>query len=105
MDAPDSRPALRVLFTGALEPFLTTGARFAAFRELGVETIGVDSRPFLAGSAWRRRLTHWTLRTPGVYAYNRGLLETAVRFRPNVVWLEKPVFVFPSTLRRLRALP
>src|SRR5262245_2087412 len=106
MDAPDSEPAPRVLFTGALEPLLTTGARFAALRELGVETVGIDSRGFLeTGSPWVRRLTHWTLRTPGVYAYNRALLEAAERFRPNVVWLEKPVFVFPRTLRRLRALP
>src|SRR5262245_14651916 len=106
MDAPDSEPAPRVLFTGALEPLLTTGARFAALRELGVETVGIDSRGFLeTGSPWQRRLTHWTLHTPGVYAYNRALLETAASFRPNVVWLEKPVFVFPRTLRRLRALP
>jgi hypothetical protein len=91
---------------GELDPLLTTGARFAAFRELGVEVEGVDSRRHLAGkSPWAKRLTHWTLRTPEVYAFNRALLEGFARFRPNLVWLEKPVFVFPSTLRRLRREP
>jgi len=96
-------PQLRVLMVGEIDPLLTTGARHAAFRELGVEVAGVDSLAFLATrSAWARRLAHLTLRTPAVYAFNRAVLEGAARFRPNVVWLEKPVFVFPSTLRCLR---
>jgi len=106
MNAPESAPVPRVLLAGELDPLLTTGARFAAFRELGIEIEGVDARPFLAAhGSWLRRLTHWTLRTPAVYAYNRALLDACARFRPNVVWLEKPVFVFPSTLRRLRRTP
>jgi hypothetical protein len=40
--------ALRILIVGELEAFLTTGARLAAFRELGVEIEGVDSRAFLS---------------------------------------------------------
>ena len=108
MTAPALRvpPALRVMMAGELEPLLTTGARFAAFRELGVEVEGVDSRRYLtARGALGRRLTHFTLRTPEVYAWNRALREGCARFRPNVVWLEKPVYVFPSTLRRLRREP
>jgi len=102
-DPAPGASALRILMVGSLEPLLTTGARVAAFRELGVELEGVDSRPFFAGEGpWATRLTHWTLRTPGVYALNAALLEAWRRFRPNLVWLEKPVFVFPSTLRRLR---
>ena len=103
---PPGYPALRVLMVGEIEPLLTTGARFAAFRELGVEVEGVDSRPFLATrSTWAKRVTHFTLRTPAVYAFNRALIDAVARFRPNLLWLEKPVFVFPSTLRRLRRAP
>ena len=69
-------PPLRILMVGELDPLLTTGARFAAFRELGVEVEGVDSRRHLAGKGpWAKRLTHWTLRTPEVYAFNRALLD------------------------------
>jgi hypothetical protein len=107
MTAPASgASALRVLLVGELAPLLTTGARFAALRELGVEVEGVDSRPFLsAGGPWARRLAHYTLCTPGVWAFNAALLEAFARFRPNVLWLEKPVFVFPRTIRRLRREP
>ena len=34
---PRGAPALRILMVGEIEPLLTAGARFAAFRELGVE--------------------------------------------------------------------
>jgi hypothetical protein len=105
-DPAPGGPALRILMVGALDPLLTTGARFAAFRELGVEVEGVDSRRFLAVQGpMARRLTHLTLRTPGVYAFNAALRQAFARFRPNLVWLEKPVFVFPSTLRSLRREP
>jgi spore maturation protein CgeB len=107
MTAPDpAASALRILMVGELDALLTTGARLAAFRELGVAVEGVDSRAFLATrSSLLRRLTHLTLRTPGVYAFNREIVAAAERFRPNVLWLEKPVFVFPGTLRRLRRMP
>jgi hypothetical protein len=50
-------------------------------------------------------LTYRTLRTPGVFALNREILERAARFRPDVLWLEKGTYVFPRTLRRLRRDP
>jgi hypothetical protein len=91
---------------GEIDPLLTTGARLAAFRELGLDAVGVDSREYFdAKSPWMRRLTHFTLRTPQVYAFNRAVLEAVARVRPQVVWLEKPVFVFPSTFRSLRREP
>src|SRR5436309_1185496 len=97
---------LRLLLMGNLDPFLTTGARLAAFRELGIEAEGLDLRPFSdRESRWMRGLTHFTLRTPAVYAFNRTLIDRFERFRPDILWLEKPTFVFPSTLRRLRRAP
>src|SRR5262245_769360 len=39
--------SLRILLVGGIDPYLTTGARFAAFRELGIATEGVDIRPYL----------------------------------------------------------
>lgn len=92
--------------SGNLSPNLTTGARFQSFRELGVEVEGVNLVPFVeSGGRISLALNEHTLRTPGAFAYNRTLLETAKRFDPNVIWLEKPTYVFPSTLRRLRARP
>src|SRR5262245_63715114 len=50
-------------------------------------------------------LTYRTLLTPSVFAHNREIVDGAARFRPDVLWLEKPTFVFPHTLRRLRRDP
>ncbi len=95
--------SLRILLVGGIDPYLTTGARFAAFRELGIATEGLDIRQYVErGGRWARRATHYSLLTPGVFALNRAVLEAADRFRPNVLWLEKAVYLFPRTFRRLR---
>lgn len=97
---------IRMLLCGNLKPNLTTSARLRSLRELGVEVEGVDIVPFVeAGGRISMALNEHTLRTPGSYALNRTLLERARQFAPNVIWLEKPTYVFPKTLRRLRARP
>jgi hypothetical protein len=94
---------LRILLLGSLAPFLTTRARYDAFERLGVPIEAVDHDRFLVSdSRIGRSLTQWTLLTPGVFAFNRAILEAARRFRPNLIWIEKGVFVFPRTLRALR---
>jgi hypothetical protein len=90
---------MRVLFVGDIAPYQTTEARRDAFIELGVPLEAVDQRALLAGSD--PRLTFWTLLTPGVFAFNREILRRAESFRPDVVWIEKGVYVFPRTLRAL----
>lgn len=101
----DSLENLRVLFVGALRPFLTTTARRDAFVALGVPLEALDTTPFVrSGRGWLDSLTHWTSLTPGVFALNRALLEAARRFQPNTVWIERGTCVFPRTLRALRRL-
>ena len=94
---------LRILFIGPLSPYLTTGARRAALVDLGFAVDAIDPEPFVQGSS---RLTasiaHRTLLTPGIFAFNREIVQRAARFRPDVIWLEKATYVFPRTHRRLR---
>ena len=90
---------MRVLFIGPIAPFQTTEARRDAFLELGVPLEVIDQQPFLAAS--NPRLTFWTLLTPGVFAFNREILRRMESFRPDVIWIEKGVYVFPRTLRAL----
>jgi hypothetical protein len=96
----------RILFVGDLTPYLTTVARRDALLELGFPVESIDQMPYVRSPrrlVWA--LTYRTLRTPGVFALNREILERAARFRPDVVWLEKGTFVFPRTFRRLRREP
>jgi spore maturation protein CgeB len=94
---------MRVLFVGPIQPYLTTAARLDAMRELGLAVEALDQRPYVSPRGrWMRALTHWSLLTPGVFAFNRDLLSRAREARPALVWIEKGVFVFPRTLRALR---
>jgi hypothetical protein len=94
---------MRVLFVGPIQPYLTTAARLEAMRELGLAVEALDQLPYVnSQERWMQALTHWTLLTPGVFAFNRDLLARARAARPELVWIEKGVFVFPRTLRALR---
>jgi hypothetical protein len=95
---------MRILFVGDLSPFQTTEARRDSFLKLGFPVETVDQREFLGGAGpLLTKLNHWTLLTPGVFALNRRILEQARRFAPDLIWIEKGVYVFPRTLRALRA--
>jgi hypothetical protein len=93
---------LRILLIGQITPYLTTLERRDSFIALGHHVETIDTKR-LAGAG---RIGHWlrvtTLRTPGIYGLNHEILETARRFRPDVIWIEKGTFVFPSTMRSLR---
>jgi len=96
----------RILFVGEMPPYFTARARRDALLDLGfpVETVDID--PFVRSpSALVDALTYRTLLTPGVFALNREILASAARFRPDVLWVDKGIFVFPRTLRRLRRYP
>lgn len=41
---------------------------------------------------------------PGIATLNRRLLQLTSEHRPSVVWIDKGVFIYRTTLRRLRAL-
>lgn len=98
--------SFRILFVGEIEPFETTFARRDAFLELGFPLEVVDRNQFLKNlPATLRRLGFYSLRTPPVFAFNRELLHRARRFRPELIWIEKGVYVFPETLRALRRDP
>ena len=96
----------RILFVGDQTPYLTTAARRDALIELGFPLESIDpSRFILDGSPSVAALAYRTLLTPGVFAFNREVVQRATRFRPDVLWLEKATFLFPRTFRRLRRDP
>ena len=92
----------RILFVGEQTPYLTTAARRDALIELGFPLESIDPGRFLAGGSWSSALSHRTLLTPGVFAFNREVLRRAASFRPDVLWLEKATYLFPRTFQRLR---
>ena len=96
----------RILFIGDVAPYLTTAARRDALVDLGFPVETVDQRPILSGTTpLVSALAYRTLRTPGVYAFNRAIADAAARFDPQVIWIEKGTYVFPSTFQSLRRDP
>lgn len=95
----------RILFVGDVSPYLTTAARRDALIELGFPVESVDQASLARPSRLVSALTYRTLRTPGVYAFNRAIADAARRFDPDVVWIEKGTYVFPSTFHELRRVP
>jgi hypothetical protein len=94
--------ALRILFVGNVEQ--TTAARRDAFLELGQSLHVVDERAYLPRHPLHTRLDALTLITPRVLAFNRAILEGVRSFTPDVVWIEKGIYVFPRTIRSLKRL-
>lgn len=89
-------------YTGPLGPGETCEMRRQALATLGHTTIPVDlSEVIRAGSKTARRV-QWRLRTgPMVSAYNTALLKARTA-ATEMVWVDKGIFVEPSTLKVLR---
>ena len=93
---------MRILYTGPLVAGDTCELRRRALVRLGHETIAVDSREFVERQRGLSRRVQWRLRMgPMVREYNAAL-ETALAARPDVLWVDKGIFVLPETLASAR---
>jgi len=94
----------RVLFVGNISQ--TTEMRRDSFESLGVpiETVN-EGRYTSSSNPLYAKLTYWSNRTPPIFAFNREILARNESFRPDVIWIEKGVNVFPRTIRALKRDP
>lgn len=93
---------MRILYTGPLAPGETCEMRRRALERLGHETVPVDWLPFVHDTPrpWRR--VQWRLRLgPMIRRYNAALLAALDR-RPDLLWVDKGLFVHPEVLRTAR---
>jgi hypothetical protein len=93
-----------MLYVGSLDPGGTCIQRMNALQDLGHTVIPVDVRSFLHDAHpavdWVRRRLLWS---PGIKSLNRFLTELAVSERPDLLWVDKGVFLHAGALRRIRA--
>jgi spore maturation protein CgeB len=77
--------------------------RRRALERLGHETVPVDSGPHVRSAGRLARRVQWRLRAgPMVRRYNAALRAALVR-RPELLWVDKGLFVDPDVLRAARA--
>lgn len=95
---------MRILHVASYAPNGTPPHRAASMRRLGHDVVDFDLDPLLGrpsrlAAALRIRL----LVGPTVNAVNQRLLEVARDSTFDLVWLDKPIWVRPGTVRALRA--
>jgi len=98
-------PKFHVLYIGSLGPISTSTHRCRAIERLGHRVSEFDTDPYLAsGLPLLRKIRNRTLIGRSVARFNRDLLAKADADRPDLIWFEKAVYLYPKTLRALRAL-
>ena len=97
---------MKIVYAGSLEPGGTCLTRLQATRKI----LGEGNVVALDRDAYYRDLGRIRnaieLRVffgPRGRALNAALLQLVERERPNVVWIDKGIWVFPSTLRKIAA--
>jgi spore maturation protein CgeB len=93
---------MKILYTGPLVPGDTCELRRHALERLGHETIAVDSVPFVERQGLARRVERRLRLGPLVREYHAAL-EAALAQRPDLLWVDKGIFVLPALLDAARA--
>ncbi|WP_158282366.1 glycosyltransferase [Azospirillum sp. TSO5] len=94
---------MKMLYAGDLWEHGTCVRRMRAFRRLGFEVHLFDFSPYQnAGGPLSRRLRLRLLTGGQVARCNRDIVDLCARLRPDFVWLDKPIFLWPETIAALR---
>ncbi len=101
---PNRFQDLRVLFVSGLTPGYYGAFRLAALQRLGLEAvIPLDQQPYHA-SGMAAKLQFRTQIGPGVTLFNRDILHLAREHKPHIAWFDKPLSLWPQTLKSLNRL-
>jgi spore maturation protein CgeB len=94
----------RVLFVGELKEYKysTTASRLDGLVTLGLKVDTLDTTSWAGTGLWMRRFNHRTYFGLYAMAVNAKLRRAAEEHRPDIVWLENSMWVYPWTLRCLR---
>jgi spore maturation protein CgeB len=93
---------VKILYTGPLGAGATCEMRRRALERLGHATIPVDYQPLVQAVPRLARRVQWRLRAGSmVRRYNRALLA-ALAHRPEMLWVDKGLFVHPAVLHAAR---
>jgi len=95
---------LSIIYSGSLGPNSTAAHRCRAIERLGHRVVAFDSDPYQSsGTALARSIRNRVLIGHLVRDYNRDLLAKAAAVKPDLIWFDKAAYLYPETLRALRA--
>ena len=97
----------RILLVGAWRYDIYEKALACGLEEAGCEVIAFSTKDYIPSSSWPPKswlayIQNKLLAGPYVIRLNRELLHLALRCQPDIVFLHKPIFVWPRTIKQLK---
>jgi hypothetical protein len=79
--------------------------RFNAFKKLGHQCLYLDERKYIneSSASLLYKLEFRFKYGFGVEKLNRALIESALEFKPDVVWIDRGLFIYPSTIKSIKS--
>jgi spore maturation protein CgeB len=95
---------MKILYASGLSPNDSSFYRLQALERLGHTVVPLNAYGYDSKNALVRKIVFRLSMGPGVNRLNRDLLAVAERERPDLLWADKLLWVWPSTLERLREM-
>jgi spore maturation protein CgeB len=105
MNIGAGKHSIKILYLGTLEWGSTSLQRFESLQMLPAHVYGVDMRLFLEEYVRRSAWTRIQLRLsygPLIARIASGTLREALRFRPDILWVDQGICLSAEALRRIR---
>jgi spore maturation protein CgeB len=93
---------VKILYVGQLSPNDSALYRLWALERLGHTVVPLNVLEYQAENSLLRKVVHRAQVGPWVVRLNRDILAAAERERPDVLWADKLLGLWPKTLDRLR---
>jgi hypothetical protein len=96
--------SMRLLFVSSMHPEYYGAFRLATLHRLGLESVTPLNQDLFHTRGFLGKVQFRTQVGPGVQQFNREVLRLARENRVNVAWFDKPLALWPGTLRALREM-
>jgi spore maturation protein CgeB len=93
---------MKILYAAYLNYGSTSYSRMLALRDLGYDLIELDYHSYFKGSGIINKLQHKFLEGPSVSKINSDLLKLDELHNPDIVWIDKGLFIKPGTVKKLK---
>ena len=94
---------MKILYAAGLSPNDSSLHRLLALERLGHTVVPLNAYDYDSPIPLVRKIVFRLSIGPGVNRMNRDLLEAVERERPDVLWADKLLWMWPETLDKLRA--
>ena len=95
---------MKILYAAGLSPNDSSLYRLWALERLGHQVIPFNFFPYESQNATLRKIIYRVAAGPHVDRFNRDLIQTAEREKPDLLWADKMLWMHPRTLGHLRSL-